>query len=295
VELPLSWDRFAPLMSVPHLPTLGPLHPHALGPRVLRDVFAVAGTGRWLAHDKDARWGGDKPEQVIDAIAGGDHVLIATLLRRATTAMVKVHCYGSVDPVVMAGAAGLARRLAARHQVSTAKVVWFLPPGQRSDPAVAATRIQLRVFDTDAPDAAGDDASVTCFRDLPAPVAASFASFADAMASDGFAFLYQRMTGDDPGLVLTVVNAGQVVGAIGPMQILADPAGQARLLPQYFGVLPTHRGRGLGRALWRAAMAWGHAHGAAYQILSTVVNGASDRLCRDEGLVDLGLVCTSPA
>lgn len=295
MELPLSWERFAPLVRVPHLPTLGPLHPHALGPQVLREVFAVAGTGRWLAHDKDARWGGDKPEQIIDAIAGGDHVLIATLLRRGTTTMVKVHCYGSTDPVVLAGAAGLARRLAERHQVSTAKVVWFLPAGSQPDATVAATRIQLRAFDAGTPGAPGNDAPVTCFGDLPAPVAASFATFADAMAADGFAFLYQRMIRDNPGPVLTVVDDATVVGAIGPMQILADPAGQNRLLPQYFGVLPTHRGRGLGRALWRAAMAWGQAHGAAYQILSTVIDGASDRLCRGEGLTDLGLVCTSPA
>ncbi len=60
-------------------------------------------------------------------------------------------------------------------------------------------------------------------------------------------------------------------------------------------MLPTHRDQGRGRVLWRAAMAGGQAHGAAYQILSTVIDGASDRLCRSEGLSDLGVVCTGPA
>ena len=37
----------------------------------------------------------------------------------------------------------------------------------------------------------------------------------------------------------------------------------------------------------------GQQHDAAYQLLQTEVDGASDRLCRSEGLTDLGLVCTT--
>ena len=74
------------------------------------------------------------------------------------------------------------------------------------------------------------------------------------------------------------------------MEIMPDLLGAARLLPQYFGVLPEYRRRGLGRALWRAAMHWGHTHGAAYQILQTEVDGASDTLCQSEGLRTLGFV-----
>jgi GNAT superfamily N-acetyltransferase len=77
------------------------------------------------------------------------------------------------------------------------------------------------------------------------------------------------------------------------MEIMPDSSGTARLLPQYFGVLPEYRGLGLGRSLWRAAMQWGQQHRAAYQLLQTAAGGASDRLCRSEGLADLGLVCTS--
>jgi hypothetical protein len=41
---------------------------------------------------------------------------------------------------------------------------------------------------------------------------------------------------------------------------MPDSSGITRLLPQYFGVLPEHRG--LGRSLWRAAMHWGQQHQA---------------------------------
>jgi len=44
------------------------------------------------------------------------------------------------------------------------------------------------------------------------------------------------------------------------METTPDNSGITRLLPQYFGVLPEHRG--LGRSLWRAAMHWGQQHQA---------------------------------
>ncbi len=93
--------------------------------------------------------------------------------------------------------------------------------------------------------------------------------------------------------MLTCQRDGKIVGAIGPMETMPDSRGIARLLPQYFGVLPGYRGLGLGRCLWRAAMRWGQQHQAAYQLLQTEAGGASDRLCRSEGLTELGLVCTS--
>ena len=63
-------------------------------------------------------------------------------------------------------------------------------------------------------------------------------------------------------------------------------------LSSFLDVLREYRGFGLGRLLWRAAMRWGQQHQADYQLLQTQVSGASDRLCRSEGLTHLGLVCT---
>jgi hypothetical protein len=69
-----------------HLPILGALHPKAVGPHVLRDVLAIAGTGQFLPYDKDRRWGGEKDESIMDGIeVQADHVLIPTLNRRTNT------------------------------------------------------------------------------------------------------------------------------------------------------------------------------------------------------------------
>ena len=79
------------------------------------------------------------------------------------------------------------------------------------------------------------------------------------------------------------------------MDVCPDAIGCPQLMPQYSAVLPEARGQGLGRALWRAAMHWGHSHGAAYQLLQTEVGGPSDRLCRSEGLLSLGFSHTTGA
>jgi GNAT superfamily N-acetyltransferase len=129
--------------------------------------------------------------------------------------------------------------------------------------------------------------------EVTGPVRATFSVFAEKLAADGFAFLDARVREHGTGPVLTCQRDQNIVGAIGPMEIMPDSRGAAQLLPQYFGVLPEHRGLGLGRSLWRAAMRWGHDHQAAYQLLRTETGGASDRLCQSEGLIDLGLVCTS--
>ncbi|MEN1889508.1 GNAT family N-acetyltransferase [Streptomyces mirabilis] len=211
--------------------------------------------------------------------------LIPTLAERAG-GVVKVHVYGTATEGLSAGA-DLARKLAAAHGGRKARIVWFL--GQGKPDAYAhgvGTRVQLKEF-TDGP-GAEPNARMVEYKQLDVPE--RFADFAVQMADDGFAFLYEQMRAGTVGSVLTVLDQGTVAGAIGPMETMSDAAGRARLLPQYCGVLPQYRGVGHGRALWRAAMHWGHQHGAAYQLLQTEVRGASDRLCTAEGLTSLGFV-----
>jgi len=176
-------------------------------------------------------------------------------------------------------------------EVARRRLIWFLPPGSDPDPVAACTRIQMRTFGP------GHHAPVpgpVPLDEVTGPARATFSVLAEKLAAEGFAFLDTRIREQDGiGPVLTCQRDRKIVGAIGPMEIMPDSRGTARLLPQYFGVLPEYRGLGLGRSLWRAAMHWGQQHKAAYQLLQTEVGGASDRLCRSEGLTDLGLVCTS--
>ncbi|MGX4695496.1 GNAT family N-acetyltransferase [Streptomyces sp. JNUCC 63] len=280
-----EWDWLRHVIRVPYVPTIGPVHPDALAPGLFDDIVRVAGTGVFLPYDKDQRWADSKTETVLP-----DHIehtsvrtLIPTLNGRGGGTLT-VYAYGPGGEE----AAALAAKLTADRHIATTRVVTLHGPDQAPPAGAAVTRVQLREFRQ--PQHSDEASPVRAADELPAPVRATFGAFADRLTSDGFAFLHSQMQARAVGPVLAVTDGERIVGAIGPMETMPDSVGAARLLPQYFGVLPEHRGHGHGRALWRAAMAWGAAHGADYQLLQTEIGGASDRLCQAEGLHSLGFV-----
>ncbi|MEU6605088.1 GNAT family N-acetyltransferase [Streptomyces shenzhenensis] len=281
------WGWIEPVMPVPYVPTLGPVRPGDPLPELFEAVVEIAGTSRFLPYDKDRRWSERKAERVlVGAVEHGRRQTLVPTLAERGAGVVKVHVYGAAPDSLSAGA-DLARKLAAVHGAAKARVVWFLGPEQpEAYVQGVGTRVQLKDF-AEGP---GQAPGVPVCEDKQLHEGAGFAEFAERMAAEGFAFLHEQMRAGTVGPVLTVLHDGRVAGAIGPMETMADAGGAARLLPQYFGVLPQYRGHGYGRALWRAAMHWGHQHSAAYQLLQTEVGGASDHLCAAEGLASLGFV-----
>ena len=280
----LHWDWLHPMMRVPYVPTLGPVHPREAGPALFQHVFDIADCGEFLPHDRDARWFAAKDEHVLtEAVLHDPHVTLIPTLSTRGKGTVKVICYTGPSDT----AADLAAELAQVHGTARARIVWFQTPDHKPASGAAATRIQLRDFTNPAPHPGG----VHPYSQLPPAVASTFAGIADKLSGDGFGFLYEQMKADRVGPILTVVRDQTIVGAIGPMETGPDSTGATQLHPQYFGVLPDQRGHGHGRRLWRAAMHWGRTHGAEYQLLQTEVGGASDRLCQAEGLTSLGFTC----
>lgn len=288
----IRWDWLQPLITVPYLPALGPVHPDAVTPGLVADVTRVAGTGRFLPYDKDSRWGGSKDESVLTrAVMQEPGLVMVPTLNTRRVRSVKVCVYSREPRGWLSRAAELGRRLCAEHGAGKGRLAWFLPPGSDPDPVAACGRIQMLAFGSDR---RSPVPGVLPLDERTGAVRASFSVFAEKLAAEGFAFLDSHIREHSgTGPVLTCEQDGKVVGAIGPMEIMPDSRDAARLLPQYFGVLPEYRGLGLGRSLWQAAVHWGRQHDAAYQLLQTEVGGASDCLCRSEGLTDLGLVCTT--
>jgi GNAT superfamily N-acetyltransferase len=288
--------RFQPdwlrrVLRVPYVPTLGPVHPETLSPELFDDVVAASQTGQLLPFDKNRRWSDRPYDSVLAAeiIHQPDHTIIPVLSRH-TQGMIKTYYYGTTTPDRDALSVAT-RRWCTAYRARAGRVIWF-NPAIPATAASACTRVLLKVFSA-APSSPPASAGVVDLDGCPAAIRASFTSFAQKLHATGFGFLHRHwQAGQLDGPILVALTDQDIVGAIGPLRTLPDPRGHPVLLPQYLGVLPGHRGRGHGRALWRAATAWAEHHQAAYQLLQTETGQASDQLFLSEGLTSLGFTCS---
>jgi GNAT superfamily N-acetyltransferase len=288
-------DWLHPVLHVPYVPTLGPIHPEVLSPELFADVIAASQTGQLLPFDKDRRWSDRKDHSVLvtEIIHQPDHTIIPVMSRRAG-GVIKAYYYGTSAPD--RDALGVAtRRWCAIYGARAGRVIWFEAATPAAE-ATACTRVLLKVFGADPPSPPSASARVVDLDSCPAAVRATFGGFAQQLHATGFGFLHRRWrSGQIDGPILVALADQDIVGAIGPLRTLPDRRGHPVLLPQYFGVLPGYRGRGHGRALWRTATVWAEQHHAAYQLLQTETGEASDRLFLSEGLTCLGFACSVAA
>ena len=130
----LRWDWLGPLVTVPLVPTIGPVHPDEVGPGLFSDVISVAGTDRFLVYDKDRRWFDAKAESVlVDDIVHRQHETWLPVLSRRGAGSVTVYVYGG-PPDDHQIARQLASELRSTHGAATASVVWFIGPEDPSPP-----------------------------------------------------------------------------------------------------------------------------------------------------------------
>ncbi len=292
----LRSDWLSRVLKVPYLPLLGPAHPDQFTAEFFIDVFAdiltASRSGTALPFDKDRRWSPLKTDSVLldEIVHGPDHTIIPTLSRRGR-GTVKTFYYGHA--LDLDNLRGITRRCCETYAAAVGRVVWF---DTAETAATDRTRVLLKEFtQDDQPDNPTGGPVVGELDDCEPEIAATFGSFARAMVDHGFEFLQQRREASQPGPILVTQDNGVIVGAIGPLTIMPDRAGARMLLPQYFGVLPGHRGGGHGRALWRAVRRWGVHHQANYQLLQARVGAASEQLFLAEGLRSLGFVSTVAA
>lgn len=276
------WDWLRPVVPISYVPTLGPVQPRALSAQLFNAIVDIADTGRFLSYDKDRRWSDKKDERVI--VDGIVHEPGLTMIPTFTRGrgLVKIHHYGDSPPQLSELAQWTSTRWVT-FSLAACRVIWF-----HSAPEGARTRLLLKTFgDQDK----CDHSEIMQLTDCA--VADTFPAFAEELGADGFAFLYQRIKAGLPdGPILVRVEDRRIVGAVGPLGTLLDSTGTRMQPPQYFAVHPHYRRRGHGRALWRAAMAWGADNGAKYKVLQAAAGSASELLYLSEGLSTLGFVCS---
>lgn len=275
------WDWLSPVVSVPYVPTLGPVHPRALSAELFGAVVDVAGTGRFLPYDKDRRWSSTKDEQIHGRIIHEPGLTIIPTLSTRRHGLVKIHYYGE-STLMTSGMAEWSRTWSATFGKARGRVIWF-----QDTPDNASTRLMLKTF--------GDQDKRTRGHVMELAhcgVADTFPAFADQPGIAGFSFLQQRIkAGLSDGPILVTVEDRRIVGAVGPLGTLADATGTRMQPPQYLAVHPDYRRKGHGKTLWRAAMAWGAENGAEYKVLQAASGSPSGLLYLSEGLSTLGFLC----
>ncbi|HWR48444.1 MAG TPA: GNAT family N-acetyltransferase [Pseudonocardiaceae bacterium] len=255
--------------------------PGALSAELFNAVVDIAGTDRFLPYDKDRRWSNKKDERVIvgEIVHEPGLTVIPTSTRGRD--LVKIHYCGD-SPPRRSELTRWTRKRCAIFGAATGRVIWF-----QNTPKGARTRLLLKMFGDQDKRGCGEAMQLT-----ECAVADTFPAFAEQLGADGFAFLHRRIkTGFSDGPILVRVEDRRIVGAVGPMGTLLDATGTRMQPPQYFAVHPHYRRRGHGRALWRAAMAWGAENGAKYKVLQAASGSASELLYLSEGLSTLGFVC----
>jgi hypothetical protein len=176
------WDWLHPVVTVPYVPTLGPVAPEVLSSELFDAVHDIAQTNRFLPYDKDRRWWDAKNEHVIvdEIVHQPERTVVPTLTTRGRR-LAKIYHYGArpnLDEMTDCG-----RKLCAMYSAAQYRLVWFGCEGKG-----ARTRVMLKAFGE------GDHCDRGPVMTLEScPYASTFQTFTGQLVRDGFAFLYQRM------------------------------------------------------------------------------------------------------
>lgn len=263
-------------INVPFVPTLGVVHPCALSASVA-GILNFAHEGEFLPYDKEKRWGGVKRERLLkEHMFQNENCTIIPASHNNT--LIRLYCYGA------ANALGEQRdRLKKFYPDAKFQAVLFgTDEGFKSDSIVFLANKGFH-----APSAKMD---VVPLKSLPPHIAKTIGILAkDDADNSGFQFLQERLAqGYNNGEFFVAVENNTISGAVGPLQTMTDAAGQLTRYPVYFGVLKNTRGKGLGTALWSAAINWAEKEGIQHIILQARTDSPAEHFYRRMGLKALG-------
>jgi len=113
-----------------------------------------------------------------------------------------------------------------------------------------------------------------------------FSSLGQESDLGGFSFLWKEFIAKNKPLspIICAVEQGEIIGAIGPLDISKDAWGTLWLLPPYFGIKKKARREGYGSKLWQAAMNFAHQRGAQYTLVQSRADSPAARFYEKQGL-----------
>lgn len=128
---------------------------------------------------------------------------------------------------------------------------------------------------------------VDYYNNLTYKVKQNFGHLGQELKLEGFDFLWKEFIVKDKLLspIICAIEGKEIIGAIGPLDILEDAWGILQLLPPYFGVEEKLRKKGYGEELWKAAMNLAYQKGAKYVLVQSVPNSPAAHFYEKQGLV----------
>jgi GNAT superfamily N-acetyltransferase len=271
----MNYDLWVSHITTPYLPVIGLVHPDCVRPESLVAVVQSLQTGIRPDFDKSNRWGNENSERLVDKwfVQTDESTMIFTTRIDIVTAYIYTSREEPLNAFMQYARKMGATKIYTFSHVHNAKKAHashgFLGEVKKQ------SKISLHVR------------QVRCDKQ----------EFAELRALDngkemaGLAFLASQIaTRDDIGPTFGYFNDSKLVGVIGPLDISADVFGHNYLLPPYFGVHASMRGKGAGRELWNAAMNYAADQGAEYVLVQAEDGVASEVFYRKLAFQDMGRI-----
>lgn len=269
----MNYDLWVEHIATPYLPVVGLVHPDCLRVETLLAVVQSLQTGIRSEFDKSVRWGNDHDERLVDVWfeQGDDATILVTYRGDSEVAYIYTLRSERCETLIQQA-----------RNMGGAKIYTFAQKsGDKNTHIRHGFLGQTKKLTGISPDVR------QIRRDEPELVELLALDNGKEMA--GLAFLASQIAvRDDIGLTLGYFFQGKLVGVIGPLGVGMDALGRKYLLPPYFGIHESMRGKGAGRELWDAAMNYASEQGAEYVLVQAEDGAPSERFYRSNNLLYVG-------
>jgi len=277
-----------------YLPVLGPVYASGKSVKIiLHDLLENLKTDSFLPYDKNKRWFKRKKEIIIlsEVLIKDDQLLIPVESNFPKRAL-KFFYYGSNKQIaeIVERAKCLINASDKLRHIDNRFLCFSQKP--KFSKKVVCRNIYLKLIDNQDRFKQSFH-GINFLSDLSVEVRQTFRSLGKEPDLEGFNFLWREFIKEKKALpsIICAVEKDEIVGAIGPLEVLGDAWDNKWLAPPYFGVKKNFRRAGYGERLWGAAMSLAYQGGAKYTLLQSEPSFPSSRFYEKQGLKKEAEVC----
>lgn len=269
-----------------YLPVLGPVF-SADNPikKILQDILNNSQVTDFLAYDKNRRWYKYKTEKILlESIVFNNKELFVPVKTRLKNNILKIFYY--TESTIDDSRINKIKKMAANvkdNQIDTFSLYFFQKPHTN----IKFTRHNIYLKTINKNDNLNQlSSSLEYFKNLSLETQKTFSSFSKGPNLSGFSFLWESFLNQGKLLspIVCTIEKGEIIGAIGPLDISKDAWNNSWLLPPYFGVKQKSRKKGYGKKLWQAAMNFSYQKRARYTLVQNRPRSPAARFYEKQGL-----------